>query len=57
MDSEGLAGCVRGRKRYQINIQNDSTIPKPTENLCRIYIRKNDAKNIENHQNGDQKGS
>ena len=40
---EGLAGCVRERKKYQTNINNDKI-------MLESMINQRDAKNIGGHQ-------
>ena len=54
---EGLAGCVRERKRYQTNIKHDTKIhskiyEKSMQNVC----SKSDAKNIEHHRTWSPNG-
>ena len=47
---EGLTGCVRERKMYQQTPKMiPKFIPKSMKHRSRIYARKSDAKNIENH--------
>ena len=55
---EGLAGCVRERKRYQkpskmIPISNT----KPMTNPCKVHSRKSDAKNMTKQHKLSQKGN
>ena len=55
---EGLAGCVRERKRYQQtskNILKSNT--KSMTNPCKIHARKSDAKNMTKHYKLSQKGN
>ena len=55
---EGLAGCVRERKRYQTKIKNAFTIhPKFDKNQCKPYIRKHSVTQIEIHRKWSRKGN
>ena len=54
---KGLAGCVRERKMYQNTSKMIPTsIPQSTKSRSRIYARKSDAKNKENHSKWSSKG-
>ena len=51
---EGLAGCVRERKRYQQTFKNDTPIHrKSMNNRCRSYARKCDAQVVGQNANMD----
>ena len=55
---EGLAGCVRERKRYH---KTSKMIPKSNTksmtNPCKIHARKSDAKNMTKQHKFTQKGN